>query len=66
MNAASPEGRRIENHLRNRFTELWTDIRRELDKRPARSHAVRDAAREVPSSARADAVVIGPYTVALS
>src|SRR5262249_50848638 len=32
MNAASPEGRRIENHLRNRFTELWTAIRRELNK----------------------------------
>jgi RNA polymerase-binding protein DksA len=31
MNAASPEGRRIENQLRNRFAELWTDIRRELN-----------------------------------
>jgi DnaK suppressor protein len=32
MNTASPEGQRIEHQLRNRFTELWTDIRRELNK----------------------------------
>ena len=32
MNAASPEGRRIEARLRDRYTEVWTDIRRELDK----------------------------------
>ena len=32
MNAASPEGRRIEAHLRHRYEEVWTDIRRELDK----------------------------------
>ncbi len=32
MNAASPEGQRIEAHLRHRYTEVWTDIRRELDK----------------------------------
>ena len=32
VNAASPEGQRMEAHLRHRYTELWTDIRRELDK----------------------------------
>jgi DnaK suppressor protein len=32
VNAASPEGQRIEAHLRHRYSELWTDIRRELDK----------------------------------
>ena len=32
MNAASPEGRRIEAQLRSRYLEVWTDIRRELDK----------------------------------
>jgi DnaK suppressor protein len=32
VNAASPEGRRIETQLRHRYTELWTDIRRELEK----------------------------------
>ena len=32
MNAASPEGRRIEAQLRGRYTEVWTDIRRELAK----------------------------------
>jgi RNA polymerase-binding protein DksA len=32
MNAASPEGRRIEAQLRDRYTEVWTDIRRELAK----------------------------------
>ncbi|HEX7237336.1 MAG TPA: TraR/DksA family transcriptional regulator [Gammaproteobacteria bacterium] len=32
MNVASPEGRRIETQLRNRFAELWSEIRRELDK----------------------------------
>jgi len=32
MNAASPEGQRISAQLRERFTEVWTDIRRELTK----------------------------------
>ena len=32
MNSASPEGRRIEAQLRHRFGELWTDIRREINK----------------------------------
>ena len=32
MNAASPEGQRIEAHLRRRYEEVWKDIRRELDK----------------------------------
>ena len=32
MNAASPEGQRIEAHLRHRYQEVWTDIRRELEK----------------------------------
>jgi DnaK suppressor protein len=32
VNSASPEGQRIEAHLRHRYAEIWTDIRRELDK----------------------------------
>jgi len=32
VNSASPEGRRIEAQLRDRYTEVWADIRRELDK----------------------------------
>lgn len=32
MNPASPEGQRIEAHLRRRYQEVWSDIRRELDK----------------------------------
>jgi RNA polymerase-binding protein DksA len=32
LNAASPEGQRIEAHLRQRYREVWEDIRRELDK----------------------------------
>jgi RNA polymerase-binding protein DksA len=32
VNSASPEGQRIEAHLRQRYTEVWSDIRRELDK----------------------------------
>ena len=32
MNTASPSGQRIAAQLRLRFAELWTDIRRELDK----------------------------------
>ena len=32
MNSASPEGRRIEAQLRDRYTEVLADIRRELDK----------------------------------
>ena len=32
MNAASPEGQRIEAHLRQRYQEVWKDIRRELGK----------------------------------
>ncbi|HEY3518774.1 MAG TPA: TraR/DksA family transcriptional regulator [Gammaproteobacteria bacterium] len=39
MNAASPEGRRIEAQLRNRFGELWTDIRRELGKHGERQYS---------------------------
>jgi DnaK suppressor protein len=32
VNAASPEGQRIEAQLRHRYAEVWTDIRRELGK----------------------------------
>jgi DnaK suppressor protein len=32
VNVASPEGQRIESHLRHRYQEVWADIRRELDK----------------------------------
>jgi DnaK suppressor protein len=32
VNSASPEGQRIEAHLRHRYAEIMTDIRRELDK----------------------------------
>jgi DnaK suppressor protein len=32
VNTASPEGQRIEANLRRRYSELWTDVRRELDK----------------------------------
>jgi DnaK suppressor protein len=32
MNSESPEGRKIEARLRDRYTALWSDIRRELDK----------------------------------
>jgi DnaK suppressor protein len=32
LNAASPEGQRIEANLRRRYEEVWKDIRRELDK----------------------------------
>ena len=76
MNAASPEGRRIEAQLRGRYTEVWTDIRRELAKHSelrrrnpagaARSHATCDAMRELPVAYRACPGIIGPYAVALS
>ena len=39
MNSASPEGQRIEAHLRRRFGEVWTDIRRELDKHGEQQYA---------------------------
>jgi RNA polymerase-binding protein DksA len=32
VNPASPEGQRIEAQLRNRYAEVWTDIRREIGK----------------------------------
>jgi len=39
VNAASPEGRRIEAHLRQRYEEVWADIRRELDKHGEQRYA---------------------------
>jgi DnaK suppressor protein len=39
VNSASPEGHRIEARLRHRFAELWTDIRRELDKHGEQKYA---------------------------
>jgi DnaK suppressor protein len=39
VNSASPEGQRIEAHLRHRFAEVWTDIRRELDKHGEQKYA---------------------------
>jgi DnaK suppressor protein len=39
VNSASPEGQRIEAHLRRRSAELWTDIRRELEKHGGQKYA---------------------------
>src|SRR5688500_1578246 len=39
VNSASPEGQRIEAHLRHRYAEIWTDIRRELDKHGEQQYA---------------------------
>jgi DnaK suppressor protein len=39
VNSASPEGQRIEAHLRHRYMEVWTDIRRELDKHGGQQYA---------------------------
>jgi DnaK suppressor protein len=39
VNTASPEGQRIEAHLRRRYTEVWSDIRRELDKHGEQRYA---------------------------
>jgi RNA polymerase-binding protein DksA len=39
VNAASPESRRIEAHLRQRYTQVWSDIRRELDKHGQQRYA---------------------------
>ena len=39
MNTTSPEGQRIAAQLRNRFVEVWTDIRRELGKHRQQQYA---------------------------
>ena len=58
MNAASPEGRRIENQLRNRFTELWTDIRRELNKHSEQQYSdLVQGAGDPEDAATADVLV---------
>lgn len=58
MNLASPEGRRIEAQLRDRYTEVWTDIRRELDKHGEQRYAdLVQGAGDPEDAATADVLV---------
>lgn len=58
MNAATPEARRIETQLRHRYTELWADIRRELDKHGEQRYAdLVQGAGDPEDAATADVLV---------
>ena len=58
MNAGSPEGRRIEAHLRRRYAEVWTDIRRELRKHGEQRYAdLVQGAGDAEDAATADVLI---------
>jgi DnaK suppressor protein len=58
VNTASPEGQRIEAHLRRRYTEVWSDIRRELDKHGEQRYAdLVQGAGDPEDAATADVLV---------
>jgi len=58
VNAVSPEGRRIEAQLRQRYTQVWTDIRRELDKHGQQRYAdLVQGAGDPEDAATADVLV---------
>jgi DnaK suppressor protein len=58
VNSASPEGQRIEAHLRHRYLELWSDIQRELDKHGEQQYAdLVQGAGDPEDAATADVLV---------
>lgn len=58
MNAVSPEGRRIEARLRQRYTEVLGDIRRELEKHGQQRYAdLVQGAGDPEDAATADVLV---------
>jgi DnaK suppressor protein len=58
VNSASPEGQRIEAHLRHRYAEIWTDIRRELDKHGQQKYAdLVQGAGDAEDAATADVLI---------
>jgi DnaK suppressor protein len=58
VNSASPEGQRIEAHLRRRYEEVWSDIRRELDKHSEQRYAdLVQGAGDPEDAAAADVLV---------
>jgi DnaK suppressor protein len=58
VNPASPEGQRLEAHLRHRYDEIWTDIRRELEKHGEQKYAdLIQGAGDPEDAATADVLV---------